>query len=395
MAGVLEGIKVLDLASVWAAPSAAVYLADQGADVIKVEPPGGDEARRIFTHPDLGNESPSFIVANRNKKGIVLDMQKPEGREIVHKLADQTDVLIHNYRPNFAKRIGLSYQELEARNPRLIYVWLTAYGNKGPYAEKAGYDLIVQALAGLMHRTAADGTPLAAGVWAADCSAPIGLAYGIALALLARERTGRGQQVQTSLLQMAIAMQHVDLVYPEAEPPAGRAPSSQASFAPYKASDDKWFLPVAISDKEWVKLCRVLEVPHMIDDPAFATSQARGDHVAELFPILEGIYSTKTRDEWLRLLDEGDVPCAPIIPRAEVFSQPQVVENNMAAEVLHPTAGRTKMMGVPVKLSANPPRTPQPSPLQGEHTVEVLKGLGYGDDAIERLRQARVIPGAA
>ena len=388
----LEGLKVLDLASVWAGPSASVYLADQGAEVIKVEPPEGDEARRLFTHPALGNESPSFLVVNRNKRGVTLDIRKPEGLEIVHKLARRTDVLIHNFRPKAAKRLGLSYEDLEPQNPRLVYIQLSAWGTKGPYGERPGYELLVQALSGMMRQPATGGPPVAVGIAAADCSTPIGLAYGIALALLVRERTGHGQKVESSLLEMALAMQHVYLVRPENEPRSERAPTGQAVFSPYRCADGGWLVPFAVSDKEWARMCRVLEIPHLVDDPDFATSQARAAHSAELFPILEAIYATRPRDEWLGLLQDGDVPCAPVLSKEDVFDHPQITENEMIIDVPHPTAGHTQMIGVPVKLSANPPRIRYPSPLQGQHNEEVLEELGYDAEAIEKLRQAGVIP---
>ncbi len=390
MPGVLEGIRVLDLASMWAAPSCAMYLADHGAEVIKVEPPRGDESRRIFTHTSLGNESPSFLAVNRNKRGIVLDLTKPEGQEIARRLAKGSDVVIHNFRPRVSKRLGLRYEDLEPQNPRLIYVELSAYGRKGPFADRAGYDILFQALSGMLHRRLPDGTPITSGVWAADCSTPIMLAYGVALALLARERTGRGQKVETSLLQMAIAMQFVDLVKPEVEPPGMRAPSTQATFAPYRCADGFWIIPVAISDKEWARLCQALELAHLIADPAFATPQTRA-YNNDLFPILAGVFETKPREEWLRLLQAADVPCAPVVSRDEVFSQPQVIENEMITEVRHPTAGRTLMMGVPVRLSANPGSIRRPSPLQGQHTADVLRELGYDDAAIAQLKKARVV----
>ncbi len=390
MAGVLEGIRVLDLASMWAAPSCAMYLADHGAEVIKVEPPQGDESRRLFTHTSLGNESPSFLAVNRNKRGIVLDLRKPEAQAIARKLAQQSDVVICNFRPKVAQRLGLRYEDLGPQNPRLIYVELSAYGKQGPFADKAGYDLLFQALSGMLHRRLPDGTPLASGLWAADCSTPMMLAYGVALALLARERTGKGQRVETSLLQMAIAMQFVDLVKPEVEPPGKRQPSNQATFAPYRCADGKWIIPVAISDKEWRRLCKALDLTHLVDDPAFATPSTRA-YNNDLYPILAGVFEAKQRDEWLRLLQDADVPCAPVVDRSEVYGSPQVIANEMMTEITHPTAGRTVMMGVPVKLSRNPGSLRRPSPLQGQHTDEVLRELGYDSAAIATLRNAHAV----
>ena len=387
----LEGVRVLDLSSMWAAPGAGMYLADQGADVIKVEPPGGGDARRLFTHPNLGNESPSFLLLNRSKRGIVLDLRKPEGQDIARRLAAASDVLIHNFRSRVAERLRLAYGDLEPINPRLVYVALSAYGKKGPYAERRGYDLILQAMSGMMHRQLPDGTPIGAGIWAADSSTPMLLAYGVALALLQRERTGRGQQVETSLLEAAVAMQAVDMVKPQAERGAERAPANQATFAPYRASDGRWLLSVVLSDKEFASLVEALELPHLADDPRYASQQARSDHREELFGLLEGIFSTRSRDEWLRHLEDHDVPCAPILARDDVYDSPQVTANGVMTELAHPTAGPTKMMNIPLRLSANPANVRRHSPLQGEHTDEVLGELGYSEADIARLREAAVV----
>ncbi|MBI3743447.1 MAG: CoA transferase [Chloroflexi bacterium] len=386
----LEGVKVLDLASMWAAPLCGMYLADQGADVIKVEPPEGDEARRLFTHPSLGNESPSFLAVNRNKRGIVVDLRKPEGLDIVKRLAKRSDVLIHNFRERAVQRMGLSYESLSKDNPGLVYVPLTAFGRKGPYASRPGYDLLVQAMSGIMHRRV-QGTPIGAGIWATDAATPIALAYGVALALLERSRTGRGQVVETSLLNIGLALQVMDLVQPAALGKSERASSNQAVFAPYRCADDKWLLIVALSNKEWGRVCRALDLPHLSQDLNYATPQLRADHSLELFDILETTFLTKTREEWLAILTREDAPCVPILDRSDIYTHPQTLANGMIEEVKHATAGRTTMTGVPLRLSANPPRKPGPSPLQGEHTVEVLRELGYDAAAIAALEQRGVV----
>jgi crotonobetainyl-CoA:carnitine CoA-transferase CaiB-like acyl-CoA transferase len=365
-----------------------MYLGDQGADVIKIEPPEGDTSRRLFTHPKLGNESPSYLVVNRNKRGIVLDLSKGEGRSAAKRLAAQTDVLIHNYRPGVAKRLGLAYEDLAKENKGLIYVELTAYGKDGPHAKRAGYDLLIQAQSGMLHRRLPDGTPLSSGVWVADCSTPMLIAYGVALALLERGKTGKGQKVETSLLQAAIAMQMVDLVKPEAEAGVQRAPSTQSVFGMYKCEDGQWLIPVALSEKEWGRLCKALEMEHLMSDPAFSSAQARADNNQQLLEILIEAFASKPRDAWLKRLEENDVPCAPVVAREHVPSQPQVVANQMMTEVTHPTAGRTLMMSPAVRLSRNPPSVRRPSPMQGQHTEEVLREAGFSAKAIAELRQS-------
>ena len=215
----LESVKVVEVAQVWAAPGIGMYLGDQGADVVKIEPLWGDDSRRLFTQPPTAQgESRSFLVLNRNKRGMAVDISCPEGREIVYRLLDQADVFIHNFRPGVEQRLGYGYETLSQRNPRLIYVGVSAFGERGPYAHRRGYDLLFQSISGVLgKRRTAEGEPIASGTWVSDTSAPMAMAYGIALALLVRERTGRGQRVETSLLHIAMAMQSVDMVRVERE----------------------------------------------------------------------------------------------------------------------------------------------------------------------------------
>ena len=218
MSQVLEGIRVIDLAQMWAAPGVSMYLGDQGAEVIKVEPRTGDMSRGLGTTPYLKENSRSFMVVNRNKRGIALDLRKPAGREVVLRLARNADVLVENFRPGVVERLGVGYDDLKPLNPRLIYCSVSGYGRKGPYTYRAAYDRVLQGLSGAMFRRMPDGTPISTGVWIADCSVPMLMAYGIMLALWEREKTGLGQRVNTSLLQAAVAMQSVDLVLAEDDP---------------------------------------------------------------------------------------------------------------------------------------------------------------------------------
>ena len=391
---ILEGVKVIELATMWAAPGSALYLADQGADVIKLEPPDGDGSRRIFTSRALGNESPSYFAINRNKRAICVDIRTPEGLEIVDKLVAEGDVLIHNYRPATAKRLGVAYERLSKINPRLVYVELSGYGKQGPYADRGGYDLMLQALTGIMHRRIPpDDTPIGAGVWATDCSMPMMLAYGIALGLYNRERTGKGTRLETSLLNAALAMQHVDLVQTERDSDSGgeRAGADQAVFAPYLCGDGQWILPVALSDKEWVRICHAMEIPHLVHDERYATPQARAENSEDIYGLLHGLFETKTRQEWLDIYRAHDALAVPIMDRADVLSSEQVTANDMRLEFDHPTAGRVVSVNTPLRFPEHPPQYRRRPPLQGEHTDEVLRDLGYGEADLAGLREAGII----
>jgi crotonobetainyl-CoA:carnitine CoA-transferase CaiB-like acyl-CoA transferase len=389
----LEGIKVLDLSQMWAVPGAAMYLADQGAEVIKVEPPRGDAARQTYAAAPLaGGLSRSFIVLNRNKRGIVVDITREQGKEIIYRLVERSDVMLENFRPGVADRLGLGYETVQRINPRIIYVSVTPYGSKGPYAHRPAYDLITQALSGIMgHRSLPDGTPLGSGVFVADCSAPMLIGYGVALALLVREKTGRGQKIETSLLNLAIAMQSVDLVRVEQEPSSPRAYAAQAVYAPYRCQDNRYLVIVVLTDEQWSRLCKALDLSHLIAHPRFSTPLLRAEHSAELFPVLQAVFLTRPRDQWLELLEKEDVPCAPIITAEEVFRHPQILANEMIVEFDHPTVGRVKMMGIPIKLTQNPGEIRLPAPALGQHTEEVLRELGYSDPDIEALRGDGII----
>ncbi|MBI1957776.1 MAG: CoA transferase [Candidatus Rokubacteria bacterium] len=391
----LAGIRVLDLSQMWAAPGAAMYLADHGADVIKVEPLAGDEGRRTLTRPPVaGGESRAFLALNRNKRGIALDIRHPRGREVVRALVPRVDVLIHNFRPGVAERLGYDYPTLRDLNGRLVYAWITAYGAEGPFALRPGYDMLFQGLSGILaRRRRPDGTPLGSGVWVADCSAPMELAYGIALALLARERTGQGQLVTTSLLHAALAMQLPDLVRVERDEPAeaGSDYSAQAMYAPYRCRDGRFLILVVVQDEQWRRLCGAIGRPDLADDGRYATPLGRARESAELARVLDGAFGTRDREAWLAALAEADVPSAPILEPDEALDYPQAQANDMLAVTTHPAAGRTVMVSQPVRLHGAAPAAVRPAPLLGEHTEEVLRELGYSPDTIRDLEAQCVI----
>ena len=392
----LEGTRVVEVAQVWAAPGAGMYLADQGADVIKIEPVWGDDARRVFTSPPLPNgESRSFLPLNRNKRGLAVDISKPEGQEIVYQLVDQADVFIHNFRPGIEERLGYGYDTLRNRNPRLVYAAISAFGKEGPYAHRRGYDLLFQSLSGILSkRRDENGIPISSGVWVADSSAPIALAYGIALALLVRQETGLGQKVETSLLHMALAMQTVDLVRTEAEASRGEDQtdfSRQALYSPYRCQDGGFVIMVVLSDQQFAGLCRALEVEHLLGDPDYSDNLRRAQKSIELHELISGILSTRPRDHWLRVLEEADVPAAPVLDRDELFADPQIAANEMLTVQEHSGAGQVDMVNIPVRLSDTPGSLRSPAPTVGQHTREVLAELGYDDAEIDLLEAAKII----
>ena len=391
MPPVLEGVKVIDIGNMLAAPGTAAYLADQGANVIKVESPMGDEARRLVREAGDASDSPPFLAVNRSKRGIVVDIRLPEGRDVLFDLARDADVLIQNLRPAVTERLGLGYEVFERLNPRIIYVELSAYGKEGPYASKIAYDMLVQAVTGMMHRSLPDGTPLGTGIMTSDTSAPMLLSYGVALALYNRERTGRGQKVETSLMHAAIALQAVELVEPEARRGKGRPAWNQAVFQPYRCGDGAWLMLCLVTDAEWARFCKTADLEHLAADPRYAESAGRAAHSVDLYAVLEAVFESRSRSEWVPLLDAADIPYAPIVKREEVFASEQVEANGMMTDVSHPEAGRTRLLAPPTRLSKNPPRPTTPAPLHGQHTDEVLAEHGYDAAKIARLREAKII----
>lgn len=390
----LEGIKVLDLSQVWAMPGAARYLGDQGADVIKVETLNGDEGRRLFTKPAVNGESRSFWMLNRNKRGIALDLKNPRGKDILLRLAKEADVLIHNMRIGVDERLGIDYETIRAINPRIIYAGFTAYGESGPLAKARGYDMLIQAAAGCLDlRKEADGTPVASGVWFTDLSASMIVAYGVTLALLQRQQTGEGQRLSGSLLQTALALQVVDMVRIPGKPdaPADVDPALQALFRPYRCADGKFVQIVSISEVEWRLLCETMGLESSLHDPRFATIELRLENNGALYDLIAAAMVTKTADEWGRIGLKADLPIMPITPQQEVFDAEQPNANGMFVTVEQPSVGPVQMVKLPFELSGASGYSFRPSPSLGQHTDEILRGIGSSDDEISSLRKDGVV----
>ena len=393
MAYALEGIRVVDLARGTAGPTTSMYLGDQGAEVIKIEPPPKGDPSRIGREYSafLQDNSLGFMVKNRNKKSLMVDIRKPEGRDIVLKLLERSDVVVGNVREAAAKRLGLDYETLRGINPRLIYATVSGYGTKGPHAHRGGYDRVIQGFAGVMYRHMPDGTPITAGLYAADTATPMLLAYGIMLALWNREKTGVGQKVECSLLQTWLALQITDLQRAD-DDPSPKPDSGEPLYLIYRCSDDKYINVCPNNEGQIIRTSKALGLEDVLADPRLNDPKERHrvrDEV--LHPALVKLCSTRPAQHWLDLLYEADVPCGPVLSREEVFDEPQVLENEMLTAVQHPKAGRTTMVGVPVRLSETPGAIQRPAPLLGEHTDEILTELGYTPEEMAHLRGQEVI----
>ena len=389
----LAGLRVIDLTQAMAAPFCSMNLADMGADVIKVEPPSGEDMRRGSASKN--GHSGTFVTINRSKRGITLDLKQPRGVEIMHRLVKTADVFVQNYRPGAARRLGVDYETLAALNPRLIYCSVSGFGSTGPYASRGGYDLIAQGMSGIISVTGdEDGPPAKAGLPVSDLGAGLFAAYGILCALEHRQRTDEGQMVDTSLLEAAMAL----TVWEATEYwVTGQAPRALGSAhrlaAPYQAlrASDGWFTVGANNDKLFVALCAALDRPDLAADSRFTLGPDRMRHRDALIAELERTTAKKTRAHWLARLDAVGVPSGPINNYAEALIDPHALARDMIVDLVHPGAGPIKALGVPVKLSDTPGAVDRPAPLLGQHNTEVLTGLGYTEAEQRSLKDHGVI----
>jgi formyl-CoA transferase len=391
----LEGIRVIDLTQAMAAPFCTMNLADMGADVIKIEPPGTGEPTRQLGAVQQDGHSATFMTMNRDKRGLTVNLKHPEGVAIVTRLARTADVLVQNYRPGVVERMGLGYEALRQVNPRLIYCSVSGFGATGPYASRGGYDLIAQGMSGIISVTGdEDGPPAKAGVPLSDLAAGLFGAYGILCALEYRERTGEGQFVDTSLLEAALAL----TVWESTEYwVTGRAPrplgSAHRLSAPYQAirAQDGYFTVGANNDKLFESFCRAIGRSDLLDDPRFNGPTRRLENRAQLIPEIEKITLTGTRAHWLERLDRAGVPSGPINTYAEALGDPHALARDMVVDLMHPGAGPIKALGIPVKLSETPGAVDRPAPLLGQHTAEILTELGYSETEQRELEDKGVI----
>jgi crotonobetainyl-CoA:carnitine CoA-transferase CaiB-like acyl-CoA transferase len=395
--GPLTGVTVLDLTRVLSGPHCTMLLADMGARVIKVERPGDGDETRAWGPPFVGGESAYFLGTNRNKESIAVDFKRPEGRRIIDLLLERADVVVENFRPGTLTRLGLDYSALKDARPRLIYASISGFGQTGPRRFEAGYDAAVQAEGGLMSITGdPDGIPFRVGVAIADLVAGMLAAQGIVLALFARERTGRGQQVDIGMLDgvVSILSYHASM-HLTAGVRSGRVGNRHATIAPYDtfpAADGEFFLAVG-NDDQFRRFCAAIGVTPLCEDSRFATNPARVVHHVELRQRLLPVLRRHPRAHWLEILTEAGVPCGDVRGVPEVLSDPQILAREMVQSVEHATAGMLKVVGVPIKLSETPGSVRTAPPTLGQHTTSILRELSIPDDEIERLRDARVVGG--
>jgi len=384
----LDGITVLDLTRVLSGPYCTMLLADMGARVIKIEQPGKGDDTRAWGPPFLEGESAYFLSINRNKESVTLDFKKPEGRAILDRLIAKSDVLVENFRPGTLSRMGLDFNTLHAAHPRLVYCSVSGFGQTGPRSHQPGYDAVMQGEGGLMSITGpADGPSFRLGVAIADIVSGMFAAYGTAMALFARERTGRGQNVDVAMLDsvMALLTYQAGNFFASGRVP-GRLGNRHPSIVPYEtfaASDGEFVLAVG-TDDQWCKFCAVAG---LAEDPRFATNRQRVTGYDELRPIVADRLRQDPRQYWIERLGAAGVPCGSVRNFQELFADPQVAAREMVAQLQHPTIGAMQVLGVPVKLSDTPGGIDTPPPRLGEHTDAVLsRDLGLAAEAIAALR---------
>jgi crotonobetainyl-CoA:carnitine CoA-transferase CaiB-like acyl-CoA transferase len=383
----LEGITVLDVSQVMAGPFCAMVLCDMGARVIKIEPPGGDSTRRMAGA--TGTESAAFNAVNRGKLGVVLDLQQPLGGAALRRLTRGADVLIENYRPGVMARLGLDYASLASENPRLVYASISGYGQTGPARHKGGFDLVAQGASGIMSITGEpDRPPVKVGVPITDLGAGLFALSAVLAALYWRQHSGRGQHIDTSLLEAGVALS----VWEATEYFSGTLPqrlgSAHRMSAPYQAfrCRDGYITIGAANDRTFAKLARLLGHDEWIDDARFATDASRVAHRVELAALIEAATVTGSSGEWLAQLEAAGIPCGPINTYEEVFADPQVRAREMTTSIDHPALGQITTLGTPLKLSATPLNPHRRAPLLGEHTDAVLREFGFSEAEILQLR---------
>jgi crotonobetainyl-CoA:carnitine CoA-transferase CaiB-like acyl-CoA transferase len=390
----LQGLRVLDQTQVMAGPFCAMLLADMGADVLKIEPPGGEATRRMDLEAAPGVSAP-FLAVNRNKRGLVLDLKRPQGVAILKRLAATADVLVENYRPGVARRLGVDYDTLAAINPRLIYCSISGFGQTGPYADRGGYDLIAQGMSGIMSATGSEGgAPVKVGVPITDLGAGLFGVVGILCALRARHLTGRGQRVDTSLFEAGLALsawEATEYWYTGQIPRGlGTAHRLNAPYQAFRASDGH-FTVGAANNNLFPRFCALLGLDHLVGDPRFDTVAHRLANRAVLEPLIEAVTVTEPRAHWLAKCEEVGVPAGPIYSVPEALDDAHARARGMVQELAHPQAGRVKGLGNPVKLSRTPPVMAKAAPTLGEDTDAILRELGLTDGEIATLRSEQVI----
>jgi crotonobetainyl-CoA:carnitine CoA-transferase CaiB-like acyl-CoA transferase len=377
----LEGLKVIDLSQVLAGPYCTMVLGDMGADVIKIEKyPNGDDTRTMG--PYINEESYMYMMVNRNKRGMCLNLKEAEGRSILYELIKTADVFVENYRPGVTKKLEIDYDTLKQINPQLIYCSISGYGQTGPYHQKGGFDIMAQGLSGLMDMTGErKGKPVKVGIAIHDIAAAQTALQSILIAYIHRLKSGEGQYIDVSLVDSGLAwtVWEAAAYFGKGEVPQRNGMAHRVS-APYQGFQTKngFILIGAANQKLWEKFClNVVDQPEWLENPRYATNSLRNEHVDELEIEIEEILVTETSEYWLELLEKNGIPSGPIYSYDQTLSNPHIKEREMVLEYLHPIAGSMKTLGFPAKFSETPGQLVKPAPLLGQHNEEILQEIGF------------------
>ena len=396
MTASLKGIRVLEMAQIMAGPTCGLLLADLGAEVIKIEKtPTGDDTRN-FLPPDINGEAAAFMMMNRNKKGIALNLKDKDGIKIFKEMVKNSDVVLENFRKGTLEKLGIGYDVMSEINPKIILCEISGYGRTGPYSDKGGFDLVAQGMSGLMSITgeSKDKPPMKVGAPITDITAGLLASSGILAALVHREKTGEGQKVDTSLFEAGIVHTYWQSAIAGA---TGESPgplgSAHPLTAPYQAfkTKDKWITVGASNQNTWLMLLKAINRQDLQEDEKFSSNLNRKENIKELVDILNAELIKKTSDEWLEIFDNNGLPCGPINSITEMFEDPQTIHREMIIEVDNKKAGKSKAIGMPIKFSKSKTEKSKGAPNLGEHTREIMLNFGYKQDEIEDFYNRKVI----
>lgn len=393
--GPLSGMRVIELAHIMAGPVCGLMLADMGADVIKVEKPTGDDSRR-FVPPEIGGQAAAYMMMNRNKRGIALNLKDAQAVDVLRELLAEADVVVENYRMGTMEKLGLSYEDLAAANPRLIYCEISGFGRTGPYADRGGFDLIAQGMSGLMSITG-EGPgrpPVKVAAPISDINAGILGAMGVSAAYANMLQTGLGQKVDTSLFEAAIVQTYwqsaIAFATGDTPEPLGSAHPLNAPYQAFRTSDG-WINVGAANQSNWLRFLDVIAAPELDEDPRFNSNAVRIQNLPTLISILNGYLAQDTTENWLARMEDAQLPAGPVNDILQMHADPQANARDMIVDVDHATAGQVKTIGHPVKYSRTPAQVGQAAPVLGQHSREVLAEIGYGSSNIEALIQSKAV----
>ena len=396
MTASLKGIRVLEISQIMAGPTCGLLLADLGAEVIKIEKtPTGDDTRN-FLPPDINGEAAAFMMMNRNKKGIALNLKDKDGIKIFKEMVKNSDVVLENFRKGTLEKLGIGYDVMSEINPKIILCEISGYGRTGPYSDKGGFDLVAQGMSGLMSITgeSRDKPPMKVGAPITDITAGLLASSGILAALVHREKTGEGQKVDTSLFEAGIVHTYWQSAIAGA---TGQSPgplgSAHPLTAPYQAfkTKDKWITVGASNQNTWLMLLKAINRQDLQEDEKFSSNLNRKENINELVNILNSELIKKTSDEWLEIFDNNGLPCGPINSITEMFEDPQTIHREMLIEVDNKKAGKSKAIGMPIKFSKSKTEKSKGAPNLGEHTREVMLNFGYKHEEIDDFYNRKVI----